>query len=211
MEAFYEESAVNHKAEAGKTKYKVIHIFSVVFLILGILFLVFSIFNMPNCFFTPQTEQEAELLASQKTLFALCAMQAIFFWGMWFLFNRLKARVNVSYDYCFVSGELRISKVVNVNRRKLFARIDCENMIQIGDVDNPSYDRFRADPTIKEFICTPNVVAEEGKFFMYVYANHEGKKLCVLECRELLLMNILKFVKRSVLESDYVMQERKNK
>ncbi len=211
MEAFYEESAVNHTAKSGETKYRVLHIFSVVFIILAVLFLIFSIFNIPNCFYQPETEEQAQMLASQKTLFALCVMQTLFFGSMWFVFNRLKARTNVSYDYCFVSGELRISKVVNVNRRKLFARIDCENMLQIGDVDNPSYERFRADPTIKELICTPNEMAEEGKFFMYVYANYEGKKLFVLECRELLLMNILKFVKRSVLESDYVMQEKKNK
>ena len=89
------------------------------------------------------------------------------------------------------------------------ARIDCEEMIQIGDVDNPSYERFRSDPATKSVICTSNNVAAEGKFFMYILANHDGKKLFVLECRETLLLNLLKFVKRTVLESDYVMQEKK--
>ena len=120
-------------------------------------------------------------------------------------------RFNVSYDYCFVTGELRISKVYNVNRRKVVARIDCEDMIQVGDADNASYERFKADPTIKEVVCTPNVEPAEGKFFMYVLANYNGRMLFVLECRENLLMNIMKFAKRSVLESDYVMQERKQR
>lgn len=33
----------------------------------------------------------------------------------------------------------------------------------------------------------------------------------ILECREELLINILKFVKRGILESDYVMQEKKHR
>ena len=84
-------------------------------------------------------------------------------------------------------------------------------MIQVGDIDNSSYERFKADPTNKEIVCTPNYEPSSGKFFMYVLAQYNGKKLFVLECRENLLMNIMKFAKRSVLESDYVMQERKQK
>ena len=81
----------------------------------------------------------------------------------------------------------------------------------MSNLDNPSYERFKSDPTNKEIICTPNYEPSNGKFFMYVLANYNGKKLFVLECRENLLMNIMKFAKRSVLENDYVMQERKQK
>ena len=42
-------------------------------------------------------------------------------------------------------------------------------------------------------------------------AEYNGKKLFVLECREELLMHIMKFAKRGTLESDYVMQEKKQK
>ena len=139
------------------------------------------------------------------------------FWGMilawlltaWYLLRMWKMRINVSYDYAFVSGELRISKVININKRKLVARIDCEEMIQFGDVDNPSFERFRNDPNVKTVLCTANDIASEGKFFMYILAEYNGRKLFVLECRELLLMNMLKFAKRNKLESDYVMQEKK--
>ena len=119
--------------------------------------------------------------------------------------------MNVSYDYCFVSGEMRISRVININKRKLVARFDCEDIIQLGDVDNPSYDRFTSDPTTKTVVCTSNDTPAKGKFFMYILANYNGKKLFVLECREEMLMNILKFAKRNKLESDYVMQEKKQK
>ena len=49
---------------------------------------------------------------------------------------------------------------------------------------------------------------DEVTVLILINANN-GKKLLVLEARELLLMKIMKFVRRSVLESDYVMQERK--
>ena len=128
-----------------------------------------------------------------------------------FLLYKIKARLNVSYDYCFVSGELRVSKVVNINKRKLITRFDCTEIIQIGDIDNSSYERLRSDPTTKEVVCTSNTEASEGKFFMYILINDNGKKLYLLECKEQMLVNILKFANRSVLESDYVMQEKKQK
>jgi hypothetical protein len=46
---------------------------------------------------------------------------------------------------------------------------------------------------------------------MYVLANDEGKKIFLLECKETLLVNIMKFAKRSVLESDYIAQEKKQR
>ena len=123
----------------------------------------------------------------------------------------MKLRYNVSYDYCFVSGELRISKVFSFTKRKLLARLECSEMLQVGDIENSSYERLRSDPMTKEVVCTPNIEAADGKFFMYILINNDGKKLYVLECRENLLMNIMKFAKRNVLESDYVMQEKKQR
>ena len=204
MDAFYEESAVNQNGTRDKRLYRILHIVSMVFLWIGILLLVVSLFNFP----WQATSDEVRAL---QFFFGFIVVLGLSCLLTWFLFSKIKARFNVSYDYCFVSGELRISKVFNVNRRKLVARVDCEDMIQVGDVDNSSYTRFKADPMVKEVVCTPNVEASNGKFFMYVLANYNGKKLFVLECRENLLMNIMKFAKRSVLESDYVMQERKQK
>ncbi len=194
MDVFYEESAIATNSNKKQKKYKVLSVFSGIFLILAIFWGVVAF-----GFITPTIIGDW------------------IFWGMilawlltaWYLLRMWKMRINVSYDYAFVSGELRISKVININRRKLVARIDCEEMIQFGDVDNPSFERFRNDPNVKTVLCTANDIAPEGKFFMYILAEYNGRKLFVLECRELLLMNMLKFAKRNKLESDYVMQEKK--
>ncbi len=211
MDAFYEESAVNSGAKKGSRRYKIINAISLVCLVLGIVGLVFFLFNFPFGSTDGLAEDVLMQVNASRYFFGFIGIQSGFLILAWFLLGRLKRRFNLSYDYCFVSGELRISKVFNINRRKPLARIDCEDMIQVGDMDNSSYERFKADPTVKEIVCTANDVPADGKFFMYILANYNGKKLFLLECRETLLVNILKFTKRSVLESDYVSQEKKAK
>ena len=192
MDVFYEESSIAKDSVKAGRKYKVLHYASVVFMVLGVIGLMLTLY-MPT--------------DGVIVWLFFCS----WFFICWFVLNRFKNRFNVSYDYAFVSGELRIAKVINVNKRKLVVKIQPEEIIQIGDVDNVSFDNLRADPNTKTVLCTSNDVAEEGKFFMYVLVNNNGKKLYVLECRELLLMHMLKFVKRTTLESDYVSQEKKKK
>ena len=192
MDVFYEESSIAKDSVKAGRKYKIVHYASIFFLVLGILGLMFM-WSMP--------------MDGLAFWLFICA----WFFVCWFVLFKLKNRFNVSYDYAFVSGELRIARVVNVNKRKLVARIQPEDIIQIGDIDNMAFDGLRADPNTKTVLCTSNDEAEEGKFFMYILVNDNGKKLYVLECRELLLMHMLKFVKRTTLESDYVSQEKKKK
>ena len=192
MDLLYEESSIAKDSVKAGRRYKTLNIISNVFLTIGILALLFTL-NIP-------------LEAIVFWLF-VCS----WFFVCWFVLFKMKNRFNVSYDYIFVSGELRIAKVINVNKRKLVARIQAEDIIQLGDVDNSAYNNFSSDPNIKTVFCTSNAEASEGKFFMYILVADNGKKLYVLECREELLVNILKFVKRTTLESDYVSQEKKNR
>ena len=100
----------------------------------------------------------------------------------------------------------------NINKRKLITRIQSENILQLGDLDNDSFSRLATNPSNKQVVCTPNFTAATGKFFMYAHVNEPiGNKLYILECREELLVNILHFVKRGTLEPDYVSQEKKQK
>lgn len=192
MDVFYEESSISSDITRGSKKYMILNVLSIIFLVLGVFSLIL-------------------LLTTPINIIVLAILQSLMFFGFWFLFRKWKMRYNLSYDYAFVSGELRIARVFNINKRRLLTRFDCEDIIQIGDVDNPSYDRFASDPTVKVVLCTSNLEPAQGKFFMYILANNDGRKLYVLECREELLINILKFAKRGVLESDYVMQEKKQK
>lgn len=196
MDVFYEESAIAHNSKKKETSFKIITGISWFFMALAILWTFFGLNVI-----------DIKDVASW-IFFGLILLSLL---STWFLLRQWKMRINISYDYVFVSGELRIAKVINVNKRKLVARFECDDIIQFGDVDNPSFDRFRNEPSTKTVVCTSNDVASEGKFFMYILAEYNGRKLFVLECREELLMNILKFARRNKLESDYVMQEKKQK
>ena len=194
MDVLYEESSTAKNASKGAKKYTVLNILSFCFLFLAIAATLFFVLFIPS--------------VGDMIFFGTSALSLF---GCWFVLFRWKNATNVSYDYSFVSGELRISKVVNINKRKLLTRFEADSIIQIGDVDSTSYDRFRADPNVKKVICTSNDEASEGKFFMYILVEQEGRKLYVLECREELLLNIMRFAKRTTLDRDYVSQAKKQK
>ncbi len=194
MDVFYEESSVSNSGVKDAKKYKIFQILSNVFLVLGII----SILMGCNIF-------------GVKEFIAWIFLFSSWFFVVWFVLFKLKYRFNFNYDYTFVSGELRITRVFNVSKRKPLAKIQPEQIIQIGDVDNVAFDGLHSDPNTKTVYCTANIEASEGKFFMYILVSDNGKKLYVLECREELLLQMMKFVKRTTLESDYVMQEKKKK
>lgn len=70
---------------------------------------------------------------------------------------------------------------------------------------------LRSDPSTKQVLFTPNAEPAEGKFFLYILVGESGvKKLYILECWEELLVNILRFVKRRSVESDYCKSGKRN-
>ena len=211
MDVFYEESAVNANSKKGEHRYRVIHIISMVALVLSIILLVCGVLSFPVSLAPNATEEGKQLFEASRFMAGFIIVQGLFCLLVWFILSMVKKRINVSYDYIFVSGELRITKVFNINKRKGIDRISCDEMLQIGDLDNPSYARLASAPNTKTVYCTSNDTPVEGKFFMYILVGGNMKTLYVLECREMLLMQILKFARRSVLESDYVMQEKKQK
>ena len=210
MDSFYEESAVNQKARRGETIYKIVNGVFWLFTFVAIIFAMLTFFSIPTSLSSGATPEEQEGHALVVSMFIFWLFCLVSFTGMAVLLWFLKRRINVSFNYLFVSGELRISKVFNVNKRKLVTRIESENILKVGDVDSASYDRIKGDPSTKEVVCTPNLTAGDGKFFMYVQAVESGmKKLYVLECRETLLVNMMQFLRRDVLADDYISQAKK--
>lgn len=203
IESLYEESAVNLNERKHKIYYNILFTVQVIMIVLaciwgwfGINFIELPINGYTFADVLPGWIFFFLLLAS----FIVGAVAASFF----------KKRFNVSFDYICVYGELRISKVFNQRKRKLVARIDPNSILQVGDVDSSSYDRLRTMPGLKETICTPNFAPADGKFYLYIYAQIEGvKKLFILECREALLLNLMQYLRRDILDRDYVPQDKK--
>ena len=205
LESFYEESALNINEKNQKYIYTVLHAGQVVFIALAIIWGIFMFGFLP----VPNPEKGvtfAQILPDWIFFF----MVTLSFVGCAILCYVFKRRFNVSYDYVCVSGELRISKVFNQRTRKLVCRLDPADILQVGDIDSPAFDRLASMPGMKEVICTPNMSAASGKFFMYILAVHDGvKKIFLLECRESLLLNMMQYLRRDILDRDYIPQAKK--
>lgn len=209
MDVLYEESAVNANAAKGEKRYKILNLFTWFFGVLALIFAILFVIGLVS-FLMAMSAMKAEDRATAIGSLIFYFMMITLFGGPWLACFLMKRKLNVSFDYTFVSGELRISKVFNVNRRKFLFRIDAESIQKMGDADSPSFDRVISDPSVKKIVCTPNAEPSGGKFFLYIVTSESGgRRVYILECREELLINILKFVKRGILESDYVMQEKK--
>ena len=203
MDIFYEESAANSNAQRGAKLYTIFDVLSKICGVLGFGLAVATVLSIPTCSTEGFSPEQLEAYQLAKTLCRITLIGALFFLGIFLYFSYVKGLCNVSYDYVFVSGELRISKVFNLNKRKLITIIDSNDVLQIGRVDSNSFERLSADSSIRQVVCTPNRETTEGKDFIYILAAQNGKQLYIIECRELLVAYMLKFLKRTTLADDY--------
>ena len=198
QEVFYEESVDTHNQKSAKNKYTLFTVF-----------MVLSIISAALCFFNIMfsSAQDAE-----GNYFTTGVIINIVIWVAFTLlfivtsifFARKRHTFYLSYDYTFVSGELRISKVIHYRRRKLQYRFSTDRIIKIGRVGSESYKKLKFTPDIKEILLTPNTEAEEDKEFFYFQAQTEaGKRLLILECRQQLVMQIVRYMRKNILESEF--------
>ena len=204
VDAFYEESAVNLNEKKQSLFYTIFFVAQVVFIVLSV---VWGWFGFNFILEVPINGKTIVDVLPSWIFFAL--ILASFIVGA-VLFAIFKKRFNVSFDYSCVYGELRVSKVFNQKKRKLVCRIEPNSILQVGDMESSSYDLLCKTNGVEEVICTPNMTAASGKFFLYVYAVDEGeRKLFLLECREALLIHLMQYLRRDVLDREYVPQDKK--
>ena len=66
-------------------------------------------------------------------------------------------------------------------------------------------------PGVTKLFLTSNTVSDYDKDFYYVVVNtQESKKLLILECTETLIINILKFASKTILD-EYFSEQLKSK
>ena len=137
-----------------------------------------------------------------SVLFILIPMAMFITSGV--VLGKLKNRFYVDYDYIFVSGSIRFSKVIKNINRKFIVKFECSDIEKIGKIGSGTFNKYNGMPDIKRMILTSNAEPDEGKDFFYIVANvEEEKKLFILECTETFMVNVLKFSRKTVLEEDY--------
>ncbi len=200
QEVFYEESVSTHNEKSAKFRYT----FFTVFGWLCVLSLAFALLNIWALFYTPVSEESGVTLRSVLLgMIPWAIMLVLAIVGAVLLFKKRHA-FYLSYDYTFVSGELRISKVLHGRKRKFLYRLSDDQLVKIGRVGSESYKKLKASPDLKEDILTPNEEAAEDKEFYYIQAvTNVGKRILVLECRQELLATILRCIRKNILESEF--------
>ena len=128
--------------------------------------------------------------------FALSVISAVFF----FL---IKKKFYNCYDYIFVTGDVRIVKVVNTKKRKKVLLFDSKDVYGIGRFESETFEKYKKAPGVKIIYAPTNkFVADKPKY--YIGVTVDGVKyLLVLECSEKFLSHILHFSGKQVLEKEF--------
>ena len=188
QEIFYEESSNQRDVGSGKTKYYIFKVLSIIsYIFVGLWVLMFFIFF----------EFKGNILLNLVIALIPFAM----FLASGILLGRFKDRFYVDYDYTFITGTIRFSKVIKNIKRKHIVSFETSDIEKIGKYGSETFNRYSLMPGIKSVVLTSNSIADENKEFYYIVANVNGeKKIYILECTETFIVNVLKFSKRSVLD-----------
>lgn len=186
QETFYEESSVTQDLKGNKVKYNIFRVISISSLIMGVFFTI-VLFLAGSLF---------------EVIFSVVLAASSYF--SFFFLGRKKDAFFLDFDYTFISGSLRISKVFNNKRRKNIANFNTTDIITLGKAKSQTYERLVKDPQNKLVIATANQEAGENKKLYYIHFNQSGsKKVMVLECTEFFMYTVLKHSNKAVLEQDF--------
>lgn len=198
QENFYEESAKIHEEASAVRKYYIAKVFMIISYVLAVIWGIFCLTFLIDL---------KNILLS--LIFSLIPLALFIVSGI--VLGKLKDKFYVDYDYTFVSGSIRFSKVIKNIKRKHIINFDTSDIEKIGLYGSELYEKYSKMPDIKTKILTSNSTPSEGKDFYYIVANVGGDKyVFIVECSELFIVNILKFTNRTVLDQE-ILNKKKNK
>ena len=198
QEIFCEETVKLLDEASAKRKYTTFNIISIIFYVLTFFWFLFF-FNFVSCYVEVNGVEKFNLF---EIIFSWLIFLILLATG--FLFTILKNKSYVEYDYTFVSGSIRIAKVIKNIKRRLVLKFETVNIEKIGRVNSATYNKYCLISGIKKKVLTQNAYAEKDKGFYYIVANVNGDKyLLVLECTLLFITNVLKYSYKYVLEEEF--------
>ncbi len=192
QEVFYEETSFLNKEKTALWKYRLLKIFSIAsYVLAGLIALMFFYFYKLENF---------NLLVF--ALSVLVPFGLFLFFGI--MLGRVKNSMFVDYDYTYVSGSIRISKVIRRIKRKNLLKFETSDIVQMGKYGSDTYEKIAKTPGVKKIILTSNQTPSEGNDFFYLQVNNEGtNKLLVFDCSEKFMATILRYSNKTILEKDY--------
>lgn len=199
QEIFYEESAKIQDEGSAKRRYYIAKTLMVISYVLAVIWGLFCFMFIIDL---------NHILSS--LIFTLVPLALFIASGI--ILGKFKDKFYVDYDYTFVSGSLRFSRVIKNIKRKHIMNFNTSDIEKIGLYGSEAYERYELMPDVKKKILTSNDSPEENKDFYYFVVNTSGEKyLLILECSELFIVNVLKFTNRTVLDQDLLNKKRQQK
>ncbi len=189
MELYYEDGAKMRDKKKAKIRLTVIAVISAAIFLSSFMFLFFSFQK------TGEGSYSVELLP--RILSALLIALSVFVWIK-------KDEVVYDYDYILVNGEIKIVKVINEKRRRLKYDIKPSQISKVGRYDSESFKRLAANPKIKPAAATPNKNYDDPDSLYYIaFSGKDKTEIVILECKYEFIYNLMKFLNKSVLESEF--------
>ena len=191
QELFYEECAQVQNAQSSTKKYNLLKAISIFFYVLTGLwtfaFIYLYIIDINNPLFDILVYLiPTALFLSTAILFGIC-----------------KNRFYLDYDYTFVSGNIRVSKVIKNIKRRFIISFDTDCIEKIGLYGSATFFKYNDLAGINKQIFTQNDFPSENKDFYYIVANVNGQKqLMIFECTETFVRNVIKFSKKTVIDEE---------
>lgn len=192
QEFFYEESSLIQNEKKAKRKYNIFKTCSIISYILMFFwfFMFFYFYDIKNFYFL-------------AFMFSVL-MPIAFFCMCGIVLGRFKNKMYVDYDYTFVTGSVRIFKVINKIKRKKVIVFETSNIIKMGKYGSDSYIQLEKMPNQKKLILTNNTTPSENKDFYYLYVNADvGKRLLIFDCTEFFMATVLRYSNKTILEKDF--------
>lgn len=192
QEIFYEEVSMLNREKAGLRKYRLLKIFSIASYVMAVLFVLmfYFFYDLENFNFLAFTLS----VLLPFVLFIFCGIAL----------GRIKNNMFVDYDYTFVTGSVRVSKVIRRIKRKNVLKFETTEIEQLGKYGSETYEKLEKTPGMKKMILTSNQTPSDGNDFYYLQVNAEGShKLLVFDCSEKFMATILRYSNRNILEKDF--------
>jgi len=193
QEIFYEETATILDETKTSKKY---NLFKIISNVSYILFTIYAVILL--VFFVP--EKNNPIFSIIYSLFPLIILLVVAI-----VCGKYKNTLYVEYDYTFISGTIKVSKIIKNSKRKSVISFDTYNIEKIGNYDSLLYKKYELMPGINKKILTHNSSPLDNKNLYYIVANVNSQKyLLVFECTQQFIFNIIKFSKKTVLEERFL-------
>ncbi len=193
QDVFYEETATLIDDAKASRRFNIFRIISKVCYILFTIYAIILIY-----FFGPEENNVVfSIIASFAPLVILLVIAIVC--------GAYKNTLYVEYDYTFISGTIKVSKVIKNFKRRFVIKFDTYNIEKIGYYASPTYEKYQLMPGIVKKILTHNSTPKDDKDLYYIVVNVNGQKhLLIFECTKQFIINILKFSKKTVLEERFL-------